>query len=1337
MPDDIQRTIYRLELDDSGYIRGVESMSESTKKLVDVQNNANKQLQTNESALKANSDLLAKAKKDLDAYTGANEDHRKQLEKTYKDAQANNVALTQAVDFSRKIYEKATKAALDFADSTVKANSLQSQPGAKIPTQIPLGIQSNVVSDITNIIKSGDLSGLPEVLAASAAEFEKLRSAITAAEEKMLTLNQASQEFIALQEFVAASKDAIAAYDNAVKLAAESTVELGERVKAAQAEVERISAVSPKELPAEVAKSKVQFDELAASVAGASDRLATLDEGSDEFKQLEQVVLAGRAALDQYNEAAGRAGIVTKTYRAELAEANLELKRLQESGTATTEQVIEQEKVVARLTNAYETQQARIKVLASDTRALDFGKAAIQGAIQGFQVYTSLSILAGDSSEELQKKTLQLFAAMQLLTALEQLSTTVKKGSILATNLQSASMTIYKVAVDASSSALGKLKLALAATGIGLAIIAVSAIVNKFKQLGEETGEAARKQKLLNDVVKETAGDYVRAYTEVSKLKDQFALASQGIGSQRDALIEYNKTLGPTVGFVTSFKEAEEGLVKNASAYIRITQLKAEANLLLAKSAEANLKLDQALALTIDPNLPAFQRDALKKLKAQLVKDAETEVKDVTELFTKVTNRVQDETKKAVGKTTQQLLADALPKKGSIDAAKKVIEDQIADLKVSFGKLDEANESGRKKNLAQQEKLQKDLDKLTGKKPSGRKVDNTFEEERLKLIADLSEIRRTEIDDIKKINDAFADKLAVERKRIEGLIKDKKVTGTIADSKSQAGILFNLAVDVNKAELDKALADFNKKITDAREKLNTELAALQLQADRESILLNIAAIQDDFDKRAALIDFNEKKEIEDARLASERRLEALELNRLLIGEEAYQEARFKIIETGEQNVLNLTRKFAEERNALAEDKFFEFLTFIDDAVDNINLEIDEALAKEIQGQSDKFVAGKISFEQYQKEISEIQRRQENIRRDRTLFLHKVQIEDLQVQLDAIDDTTSKKYIRLQEKLKKLRERYAKEQQANAQGDAADTQAEDEIEAARLAKIRDVATAIGEVTNSIVGFWQAANAAEAEALDRSISLQEKRVEAAQRIAERGNAQYLKAETDRLKELQVARENAARRELAINAALQASQLLVGITGAITKIANPVSGTAEVIGAIAVIFAALATGYGLVKSLQGNQPQFKEGTKQVRRERGERAGTDTVQAWLTEGEAVIPARVNREYHPAVEAIYDQAIPADVLNNFVKNYSLSVKPIPQVNYERIGRAAEVKITTDSRLAGLLQEQTAVMKENNQLQRDVKGMLKKIGVNVSLDQYGFAVTQMEVIDQMKKDKKL
>ena len=160
---------------------------------------------------------------------------------------------------------------------------------------------------------------------------------------------------------------------------------------------------------------------------------------------------------------------------------------------------------------------------------------------------------------------------------------------------------------------------------------------------------------------------------------------------------------------------------------------------------------------------------------------------------------------------------------------------------------------------------------------------------------------------------------------------------------------------------------------------------------------------------------------------------------------------------------------------------------------------------------------------------------------------------------------------------------------------------------------------------------------------SIALQQTRVDAATKIAERGNSEYLRLEEDRLQELQVKQENAARRQLAVNAVLQTSQAITAFISALAQgiaLGGPLGG----IAIAASVLAAIASGYAIVQSLQPPTPTFFRGTKYVEgREHPD--GVDTVPAKLTKGEAVLPVDVNRDYHPAVKEIFDKKIPPEVI--------------------------------------------------------------------------------------------
>ena len=291
--------------------------------------------------------------------------------------------------------------------------------------------------------------------------------------------------------------------------------------------------------------------------------------------------------------------------------------------------------------------------------------------------------------------------------------------------------------------------------------------------------------------------------------------------------------------------------------------------------------------------------------------------------------------------------------------------------------------------------------------------------------------------------------------------------------------------------------------------------------------------------------------------------------------------------------------------------------------------------------------------------------------------------------------------------------------------------------AKVQRIARYVEAIGGLVTQVVGFWQAANEAEQRALERSIQLQESRVEAAVRIAERGNAEYLRLEEDRLNELRVKQEEAARRQLAINAVLQVSQALVAFTSAL---AQGIS-TGGPLGGIAIataVLGLLASGYAIVQSLQDNSgvQQLAKGTKYVDGE-GHPDGVDTVPAMLTKGEAVVPKDKNRRYADAVGAIIDGSIPAEDMNAFVMNYHANRRRIPGLADDRIADAQESAAGRDAELAAIQLNHTRLLEENNDRLGRVERQLKHMGVNFSVDRNGMIVMLLKGFNQANINKKL
>lgn len=1196
MADTIEKTIYKLELDGSSYIAGVEKLSASTQKFSKDQEAANAELKKSEANLKTQSEFLARVKKDLDEYTGSNEKYRKQLQKDFDTASADNKALQAEVLKTKQTYDAATKAANDFAITAQKAANIQPIQGqGKIPAPgIPQNIGAGISSQIAGIINVADFAEKAQI----------------------------------------------------------------------------------------VEQTKKEFDDLAISIKLAEERMKQLDATSEEFQLLEPIVKRGKEALQEYDKVTGAVVEKQSSLRSQIRLAKEELVKLEEAGLGTSKQYLDLEKKTAKLTDAFGDQQQRIKILASDTKLLDFGKASITAATSAFQAYTSVAILVGDESEELQKKTMQLFAAMQLLQSLEQLSNLTRREGALATLAQAGAQSIYTAVVGASTGALKSFRIALAATGIGAAVAVIGLLIAKYIEYKNSIKEVEEQQKSLNEINKEASKEVGKQIADL-KILTQVAQDSNIPLKEREAAVkslqkefpDYFGNLSKEAILTGDITKQTEALTKSLidaararAAKGRIDQIESDKLDLEFQKAAVQAELDKA----------KVKQDAAN---AKDKRDAETRGLDQfnasAEVGRKLVEKKDIEDKEAALNRQEEFLTKFA---GLNTLAKVVEEDDKKD-----------------------EKAKKDV----------KEIQSNFEQRKAAILLEIARLAETEFQTKVSIEKVYALKL---KKAIEDIRKDK----TLKPAEPEK--LIDLATTLNTTELEKALADFNKKVTDARKKLNDDLQSIQ----EKNALDQLNLIQDDFDRRRQLIAFNEARELQDAKENTADRLTALDAQRLLIGEEQYQAARAAIITAGEQTSLNITQRFANERKNLSADVFQSLLGAYQQAIANVDLILTQDEAAAIQSLGEKFTQGLISYDEFQKGIKDIEVKAERDRRARRIETEKNELTALDQQLATIEDKYSESYKKLQKQRDDLALKVAGEEIQQAKD-------VDPATVKQVESIQQYADAIGQVANSVVEFWRAANEAESKALDRSIRLQETRVTAAQRIADRGNAEYLAAEEDRLNELNVKRENAARKQLAIDAALQASQILVGITGAIAHIGTGTA--AQTIGEIAVIIGALASGYGLVRSLQGNQPRLAEGTKYMKRGNNP-SGVDTIPAYLNEGEAVIPTHRNKAYHPTVSAIYDGTVPADQLNSFVKNYH-RIKSAPQLNHERIKAASELHIGNNGRMAVLLSDQNKKLDENNDLHRQTLRAMKNMSVSANIDKTGVAIMVNEYMNQMEIDKKL
>lgn len=132
----------------------------------------------------------------------------------------------------------------------------------------------------------------------------------------------------------------------------------------------------------------------------------------------------------------------------------------------------------------------------------------------------------------------------------------------------------------------------LGPAGLGVALSIVSSLLITF---GDRLFSAGGSVSKFGKILAEAKDEFVSAVSNVEKLRTEIDLAKQGFISKEGVVKTYNETIGKTTGFVKSLDEAEQGLNKNADAYIQFTLKKAVANIAYGKAAEKAFKIQENL----------------------------------------------------------------------------------------------------------------------------------------------------------------------------------------------------------------------------------------------------------------------------------------------------------------------------------------------------------------------------------------------------------------------------------------------------------------------------------------------------------------------------------------------------------------------------------------------------------------------------------------------------------------------------------------------------------------------------------------------------------------------
>jgi hypothetical protein len=292
-----------------------------------------------------------------------------------------------------------------------------------------------------------------------------------------------------------------------------------------------------------------------------------------------------KKAEKENNTTTEEAIVKSISLKTQLKNLKAEISALDAAGKSGSKQFNDLAISAARLEDQIGDTAQRVKVLASDTFKFDAAIGAVKGLAAGFAVAQGAVGLFAKDNEELQMAIAKTNSAIAILTGLQEIANIVTGQGAEKLGALALAQGAYNFVVGTSTGLTKAFRIALAATGIGLVVYALIALIENFDKVSDAISGASATSRALSSTLEETKTAMSKATEETSKVGNAFELAKKGVISKEEALLIYNETLGDSFGKTNNLNKAEQNFIDKKDAYILATGARAQAQALLAKSA--------------------------------------------------------------------------------------------------------------------------------------------------------------------------------------------------------------------------------------------------------------------------------------------------------------------------------------------------------------------------------------------------------------------------------------------------------------------------------------------------------------------------------------------------------------------------------------------------------------------------------------------------------------------------------------------------------------------------------------------------------------------------------
>jgi hypothetical protein len=512
-----------------------------------------------------------------------------------------------------------------------------------------------------------------------------------------------------------------------------------------------------------------------------------------------------KKALADQNTAFDNLNKKGKTLTGQLRSLKNELSQLEVAGKGGTAQFRQLTLEAARLEDQVGDTRARVSNLASDTFKFDAAVQATQGLAAGFEVAQGAAALFGDESEDLQKALLKVQAATAIANGVQQIANLLLEESTIKTLLTTQATAAYAVVVGTSTGAMKAFRIALAATGVGLLVLGLVALVQNF------------------DKVKKAFSDF-----QNSKPENGFAQIGKAI---INSVLTPFKLLIEGIEKVQSLIGDEKQVQKNKGL---IDQIIANENRRLASRENAiNREIALAEALNKDTTNLEIQKEKLfldsAQRKLDLINKNETLIRSV------LRDTFDIEQERFV------LQQEILDRENAINVLR------IEDRRKTVAEIDKIESKGFTGTIKLAEEEQKKLDQLNKIRVQSRETELQIEanviektellqgsslDTRLRLIEIEGEKRKEQAK--KSIDDATEEATAIEliNEQTQQALRDERKKTRDQEIEELFDIA-NATADAFGAVLELQKQVSENRISDIEKVRDTEIAAIEKSTDSE------------------------------------------------------------------------------------------------------------------------------------------------------------------------------------------------------------------------------------------------------------------------------------------------------------------------------------------------------------------------------------------------------------------------------------------------------------------------------------------------------------------------